>query len=156
MGKKIHSGLWIILESVLIALFCLVTETKEQTFWGIAGLYSTICAVDYTAVIFSTHLVTMKCKIFTTTSTREIQLCVWPATQLTHSALLPANRVHQSIAHAWRFNWKGSIGITSIHVWGDNLIKKKKSLSSNCFDFSKEIIVIETLILGFWISLFAV
>ena len=38
-------------------------------------------------VIFSTHLVTVKCKVFTITSssTREIQLCARPATQLMHS-----------------------------------------------------------------------
>jgi len=74
--------LGIILESAPIAIFCLVTETKGQTFRKIPGFYFTS---GYTAMIFSAHLVAMKCKVFTTTSTREIQLCAWPATQLTHS-----------------------------------------------------------------------
>ena len=47
--------------------------------------------------------------IFTTTSTREIQLCTRPATQLTRSPPLPANRIPQSIAHALNYNWKGFI-----------------------------------------------
>ena len=37
------------------------------------------------AVIFCAHFVAIKCKVFTTASTREIQLCAWPATQLTCS-----------------------------------------------------------------------
>ena len=41
--------------------------------------------MDYTAVIFCAHLVAVKCEVFTTTSTREIQLCARPATQLTCS-----------------------------------------------------------------------
>ena len=36
-------------------------------------------AVDYTAVIFRAHFVAVKCEVFTTTSTREIQLCALPA-----------------------------------------------------------------------------
>ena len=60
--------------------------------------------VVYMAVIFSAHLVTVKWEVFTTTtSTREIQLCAWPATQLTHSPLLLANHTCQSIVHARRF-----------------------------------------------------
>ena len=45
---------------------------------------------------------------FTATSTREIHLCARPASQLTRSLLLPANRVFQSIAHARRYKLKGS------------------------------------------------
>ena len=86
---------------------CLVTETKGQTFCGIPGFHSTSGTVDYTAVIFSTHLVAMKCEIFTTTSIRGTQLCIQPATQLTHSPLLPANHVCQSTAHAQRLKWQG-------------------------------------------------
>ena len=52
---------------------------------GIPGFYSTTGAVDYTAVIFCAHLVAVKCEIFTATSTREVQLCARPATQLTRS-----------------------------------------------------------------------
>ena len=59
----------------------------------IVGFYLTS---GYTAVIFSAHLITMKCKAFTTTSTREIQLYTQAATQLTCSPPLPANQVHQS------------------------------------------------------------
>ena len=36
-------------------------------------------------MIFSAHLVAVKCEVFTTSSTTEIQLCARPATQLTHS-----------------------------------------------------------------------
>ena len=89
--------LGIILESAPTVIFCLVTETEGQTFHKIPGFYLTS---GYTAMIFSAHLVAMKCKVFTTTSTREIQLCAWPATELTHSPLLPADCVCQSIAHA--------------------------------------------------------
>ena len=39
--------------------------------------------------------------------------CVWPATQLTHSPLHPANRKPQSVAHAQIFRWKGSICVIS-------------------------------------------
>ena len=49
-------------------------------FRGIPGFYSTS---GYTAGIFSTHLVAVKCEVFTTTSTRKIKLCARPATQLT-------------------------------------------------------------------------
>ena len=68
-----------------IRYFAFFTETKWQTFRGIPGFYSTSGAVDYTAVIFCAHLVAVKCEVFTTTSTREIQLCTRPATQLTCS-----------------------------------------------------------------------
>ena len=77
-----------------ILYICLFTETKWQTFRGIPGFYSTSGAVDYTAVIFCAHLVAVKCEVFTTTSTREIQLCARPATQLTCSSLL------RQISHA--------------------------------------------------------
>ena len=86
----ILSRLGIILESAPIAIFCLVTETKGQMFRGIPGFYSTSGVVDYTVVIFFAPLVTEKCEVFTTTSTREIQLCAQPATQLTRSPLLLA------------------------------------------------------------------
>ena len=81
----------------------LSSETKGQTFRGTPGFYSTNGVLDYTAVIFSAHLVAVKCEGFTTTSIREIQPCARPATQLTRSLLLPANRVRQSIAHAQKF-----------------------------------------------------
>ena len=51
-GQKsnfILNGLAISLESAPIAIFCLVTETKGQTFRGISGFYSTS---GYTAVTF--------------------------------------------------------------------------------------------------------
>ena len=66
-----------------IRYFAFFTETKWQTFRGIPGFYSTSGAVDYKAVILCAHLVAVKCEVFTTTSTREIQLCTRPATQLT-------------------------------------------------------------------------
>ena len=72
-------------------------EINRQMFSGIRGFYSTS---SYTAVIFSAHLVAVKCEVFTTTSTREIQRCARPAIQLTRSPLLPANRLCQSVAHA--------------------------------------------------------
>ena len=91
------------------AIFCLVTETKGQMFRGIPGFYLTRGAVDYMTVILSAHLVARKCKVFTTTSIRKIQLCTQPATHLTPSPLLTANHVCQSIAHVQRFKWKGSV-----------------------------------------------
>ena len=54
----------IILESVPTAIFCLVTETEGQTFREIPGFYSTS---GYMAVIFSAHLVTVNCEVFTAT-----------------------------------------------------------------------------------------
>ena len=88
------------LESVLwIVIYFFVNETNGQTICGILGFYSTS---GYTAVIFSAHLVTVKCEVFTTTSTWEIQLYVQPATQLKSPPLLPANSIRQSIAHARR------------------------------------------------------
>ena len=98
--------LGVILESVPIAVSCFVTETKSQMFCKFPGFYSTS---GYMSIIFSAHLVTMKWEVFTTTSTREIQLCTRPATQLTCSPLLLANHACQSIVHAWRFKWKGFI-----------------------------------------------
>ena len=87
--QQLHSqqtGPGIILESAPQNMtLCLFTETKWQMFRGIPGFYSTSGAVDYTAVIFCAHLVAVKCEVFTTTSTREIQLCARPATQLTRS-----------------------------------------------------------------------
>ena len=86
-----HTGPGIILESApRNTIFCLFTETKWQTFRGIIGFYSTSGAVDYTAAIFCVHLVAVKYEVFTATSTREIQLCARPATQLTCFPLLPA------------------------------------------------------------------
>ena len=70
----------IILKSAPIAIICLVTETKGQMFHGIPIFYLTTGAV---AVTFSTHLLAVKWEGFTTASTREIQLGIWPATQLT-------------------------------------------------------------------------
>ena len=69
-----------------------LNQTKGQTFWRIPGFYLTSGVVDYMAVIFSTHLVAMKCKFF-----------FLLATQQTRSPLLPANRICQSIVHAQRF-----------------------------------------------------
>ena len=43
-------------------------------------------------MISSAHLVAVKCEVFTTTSTREIQLCARPATRLRRSLLLPEYR----------------------------------------------------------------
>ena len=63
-------------------------KINRQTFHRIPGFYSTS---GYTAVIFSAHLVAVRCEIFTTTSTREIQLCTRPGTQLTRSPLLLLN-----------------------------------------------------------------
>ena len=68
-GKKpqipfILNSLGIILESALIVIFCLVTETKGQTFCGIPGIYLTSGDM---AEILSAHFCSMKC-------TREIQL----------------------------------------------------------------------------------
>ena len=90
-------------------ILCIFTETKWQTFRGIPGFYSTSGAVAYTAVIFWAHLVAVKCEVFTTTSTREIQLCARPATQLTCSPLLAADFTRQSIAHARKSKWKAGI-----------------------------------------------
>ena len=90
-------------------------KINRQTFRGIPGFYSTS---SYTAVIFSAHLVAVKCEVFITTGTREIQLRARPATQLTrpvppptqthkhthsHTHTLPANRLPQCVAHARRF-----------------------------------------------------
>ena len=76
-------------------------------FRGIPGFYSTSSAVDYTAVIFRTHLVAMKCEVFTTTivvsSAREIQLCAWPATQLTCPPT--SGRLHTPV-HPTDYAWK--------------------------------------------------
>ena len=58
-------------------------------------------------MIFCAHLVPVKCKVFTTTSTREIQLCARPTTQLTCSPLLPADFTRQSIAHARKLKRTG-------------------------------------------------
>ena len=54
--------------------------TKGQMFRGIPGVYWTS---GYTAVIFSAHLVAVKCEIFTTTSTREIQQRLVPEDYVT-------------------------------------------------------------------------
>ena len=43
-------------------------KINRQTFRGIPGFYSTS---GYTAMVFSTHLVAVKCEGFTATSTRE-------------------------------------------------------------------------------------
>ena len=108
------------------------TETKWQTFRGIPGFYSTSGAVDYTAVIFSAHLVAVKWEVFTTTSTREIRLCARPATQLTRSTLLPANRVCHSIALTRRFKWEGSILSTQLQLCWHNY-KYVDIISIMCF-----------------------
>ena len=53
--------------------FALLLKLKDSwTFRGVPGFYSTRGAVDYTAVIFSAHLVAVKCEVFATTSTREV------------------------------------------------------------------------------------
>ena len=75
-----------------ITIYCLVTETKGQMFQRIPGFYLTsgLHGCD-----LLTHLVAMKCEVSTTTSTREIQLCIQAATQLMRSPLFPAKRVCQ-------------------------------------------------------------
>jgi len=64
------------------------------------------------AVIFSTHLVSVKCKVFTTTTTREIvYYYYYQGNTAVRSAsnpadafpLLLANHVRESIAHVRRF-----------------------------------------------------
>ena len=57
-------------------------KVNRRTLRGVPGFYS---ISDYTAVILSAHLVAVKCEVFTTTSTREVQLCARPATHLTRS-----------------------------------------------------------------------
>ena len=52
-GGESFSKDWGSFSSKLIAIFCLVTETKGQMFRAIPGFYSTSGAVDYTAVILS-------------------------------------------------------------------------------------------------------
>ena len=111
-----QTGPGIILESVLRnTILCLFTETKWQTFRGIPGFYSTSGAVGYTAVIFCAHRVAVKCEVFATTSTREIQLYARPATQLTCSPLPPADFTRQSIAHVRKSKWKGSNRTEYLH-----------------------------------------
>ena len=86
--------------------FAMLLKLKDShTFWGISGLYSTS---GYTAVIFSTPLVAVKCEVFTTSSsTREMSA----SNTADLFPLLPANhvRVPHSTAHTRRFKWKGSI-----------------------------------------------
>ena len=85
--------------------------------------------MDYTAVIFCAHLVVVKCEVFiftTTTSTREIQLCARPATQLTCSPLLPADFTRQSIAHARKSKRKGS------RVCTDSVRLRESALEVDC------------------------
>ena len=60
--------------------FALLLELKDRS--GVVG---------YTVVIFSAHFVAVKCEVFTTSSTMEIQLCARPATQLTHSPYFRQN-----------------------------------------------------------------
>ena len=109
-------GPGIILESVLRnTILCLFTETKWQTFRWIPGFYLTSGAVGYTAVIFCAHLLAVKYEVFTTTSTREIQLYARPATQLTCSPLTPADFTRQSIAHARKSKRKGSNRTEYLH-----------------------------------------
>ena len=59
-------------------------------------------------------IVAMKCDAFTTTSTREMQLCARPTTQLTCYPLLLADFTCQSIAHVRKSKWKGSIKLQDI------------------------------------------
>ena len=85
-------------------------KINRQTFRGIPGFHSTS---GYTAVVFSTHLVAVKCEGFTATSTREYSYAFGqqPSWHVTPTAgnpadtspLLPANRFRESIAHAGRF-----------------------------------------------------
>ena len=99
LGKRLGT----ILELAPIGIFCLVTESKGQVFRGIAGFYSILGAVDYTAVIFSAHLVAVKCDIFTTRE-NSYAFDQQPSWRI---PLLPAYRVRQSSAHARTFKWKG-------------------------------------------------
>ena len=57
--------------------FALLLKLKDRRS---AEFLAFIRPVDYTGVIFSTHLFAEKCEVFSTTSTREIQLRVWPDT----------------------------------------------------------------------------
>ena len=68
----------IILESAPIAIFCLVAETKGQTFRGTPGFYSTSGVVDYTAVISSAHLVAVKCEVFTNNNNNNSYIALYP------------------------------------------------------------------------------
>ena len=103
-GTNSTKTLGIILESASIAIFCLVTETKGQTFREIPGFYSTS---GYTAVTFFA----VKCEaVFTTASTREIQLCARPASQPTCSPLRPANRVASPLRMREDLSERGLLG----------------------------------------------
>ena len=53
VGKKSFSNDWGSFSSKLIAIVCLVTETKGQTFRAVPGFYSASGAMDYTAVMLS-------------------------------------------------------------------------------------------------------
>ena len=65
---------WESFSTAPIAIFCLVTETKGQTFHWIPGFYSTSGVVNYTTVIFSAHLVALKCVECCFTSTETVVL----------------------------------------------------------------------------------
>ena len=77
----------------LFSMSALVVGIKGHTFRRITVFYSTSAAV-----MFSAQLFVVKGEVFT--STREIQLCPRPPTQLARYPLLPANHPRQSIAHA--------------------------------------------------------
>ena len=106
-GKKPNltlNRLGIILASAPIAIFCLFTKAKGQTFRGIPGFYSTSGAVDYTEVIFFAHLVAVKCEVFTTSSARDMYTAMRSTSKPSDAfPLLPANFVRQSIEHVLRF-----------------------------------------------------
>ena len=56
----ILNRLRIILKSAPVAISCLVTESKGPMFHITPGFCLTSGVVDYTAVVFSTHLVAMR------------------------------------------------------------------------------------------------
>ena len=65
--------------------------------------------MDYTPVMFCARLVVVTWEVFTTTSTREIQICARPATQLTGSfyfrQIVHASPLHmrEDLSERWLF-----------------------------------------------------
>ena len=60
--------------------FALLLKTKGEPRRRNSSLLFDQSCSGHTAVIFSAHLVAVKCEVFTTTSTREIQLSARPVT----------------------------------------------------------------------------
>ena len=115
--KKLHSqqtGPGIILESApQNTILCLFTETKWH--FDRHSTVSWLLFDQWCSWLYSSDLLRLFCHCemwvfhyYYCTSTREIQLCARPETQLTCSPLLPADFTCQSTAHAWKSKWKGS------------------------------------------------